>query len=116
MRKLKSGVVGIDHGEVIMFSDFQDDGQMWRDTGPRKATAEVSFETPYTAPPHVQVSISMWDISNNTNSRADVQAEDITSTGFKIAFRTWNDTQVARIRVAWTAIGELPHEDDWELY
>ena len=53
MRKLKSSVVGIDHGEVIMFSDFQDDGQMWRGTGPRKATAEVSFETSYTAPPHV---------------------------------------------------------------
>ena len=58
----------------------------------------------------------MWDISNNTNSRADVQAGDITPLGFTIAFRTWNDTQVARIRVAWTAIGELPHEDDWELY
>ena len=36
--------------------------------------------------------------------------------GFDIVFRTWNDTQVARIRVAWTAIGELPNEDDWALY
>ena len=116
MRKLKSGVVGVDHGEVIMFSDFEDDGQMWRGNGPRQSIAAVTFGAQYTAPPHVQVSISMWDISNNTNNRADVQAEQITAKGFNIVFRTWNDTQVARIRVAWTALGELPHEDDWELY
>ncbi len=116
MRKLNSGVVGIDHGEVVLFSDFEDDGQMWRGDGPRQSRASVKFSTAYQIPPHVQVSISMWDISNNTNSRADVQAEAITATGFEIAFRTWNDTQVARIRVDWTSIGELPHDDDWELY
>ena len=116
MRKLNSGVVGIDHGEVVMFSDFEDDGQMWRGDGPRKSLAAVAFATPYIAPPHVQVSISMWDISNNTNNRADVQAEAITAEGFNIVFRTWKDTKVACIRVAWTAIGELPHDDAWELY
>ena len=116
MRKLNSGVVGIDHGEVIMFSDFEDDGQMWRGNGPRKSVAAVNFATAFSTPPHVQVSISMWDISNNTNNRADVQAEAITAEGFDIVFRTWNDTQVARIRVTWTAIGELPNEDDWALY
>ena len=116
MRKLKSGVVGIDHGEVVLFSDFEDDGKMWRGDGPRLARRAVIFQTPYKNPPHVQVSMSMWDISNNSNNRVDLQAEDITAEGFQIAFRTWNDTQVARIRVAWTAIGELPHDDDWELY
>jgi hypothetical protein len=109
-------MVGIDHGDVVMFSDFEDGGQMWRGDGPRKSVAAVKFATPYVDPPHVQVSISMWDISNNTNSRADVQAESITAEGFSIVFRTWNDTQVARIRVAWTAIGGLPHDDNWELY
>jgi hypothetical protein len=39
MRKLNSGVVGIDHGEVIMFSGFEDDGQMWRGNGPRKSNS-----------------------------------------------------------------------------
>lgn len=99
-----------------MFSDFEDDGQMWRGEGARQSRETVRFASPFTTPPHVQVSISMWDISNKANIRADVQAEEITSTGFAIVFRTWSDTKVSRIRVAWTAIGELPHEDDWELY
>ncbi|MFT6944930.1 MAG: hypothetical protein ACJAUW_001508 [Yoonia sp.] len=58
MRKLNSGVVGIDHGEVIMFSGFEDDGQMWRGNGPRKSNAAVTFAMAYTSPPHVRVSIS----------------------------------------------------------
>ncbi len=116
MLRLNSGLVGIDHGDVVLFSDFEDDGQMWRGEGPRQSRAPVSFAKPYAAPPHVQVAISMWDISNSSNIRADVQAENITVAGFDIVFRTWSDTQVARVRVAWTSFGELPNDDGWELY
>ena len=116
MRRLNSGTVGIDHGDVVLFSDFEDDGQMWRGEGPRMSRAPVKFAQSYQTPPVVQVSISMWDISNNTNTRADVQAENVTAAGFDIVFRTWADTQVARVRVAWTSFGELPHDDGWELY
>lgn len=116
MRKFENGTIGIDHGDVVLFSDFEDDGQMWRGEGPRQSRATVVFSQSYTKPPHVQVSISMWDISNNTNIRADVQAEQITETGFEIVFRTWADTQVARLRVAWTSFGDLSHDDGWELY
>ncbi|MDP5084606.1 MAG: H-type lectin domain-containing protein [Yoonia sp.] len=116
MRRMEIGRVGIDHGDVVLFSDFEDDGQMWRGEGPRQSRAPVRFSEPYAKPPHVQVSISMWDIANTTNIRADIQAEDITNEGFDIVFRTWADTQVARVRVAWTSIGELPQDDGWELY
>ena len=116
MHRLSSGTVGIDHGEVVLFSDFEDDGAMWRGEGPRQSRATVKFNTSYGSVPHVQVSMSMWDISNSTNTRADVQAENITKDGFEIVFRTWADTQVARVRIAWTAFGDLPHEDGWELY
>lgn len=116
MRKFERGLIGVDHGDVVLFSDFEDDGEMWRGQGPRKSYASVKFAKPYVTPPHVQVSISMWDISNSSNIRADVQAERINETGFEIVFRTWSDTQVARLRVAWTSIGELPHDDAWELY
>jgi hypothetical protein len=116
MRRLNSGTIGIDHGDVVMFSDFEHDGQMWRGEGPRQSREAVRFSRAYATPPHVQVSISMWDISNNSNIRADVQAEDVHNEGFTIVFRTWADTKVARLRVAWTSIGELPNEDDWELY
>lgn len=116
MRRLEIGRVGIDHGDVVLFSDFEDDGQMWRGDGPRQSRAPVKFAQSYATPPHLQVSISMWDIANTTNIRADVQAENITKEGFDIVFRTWADTQVARVRVAWTSIGELPHDEGWELY
>ena len=116
MRRLNSGTVGIDHGDVVLFSDFEDDGQMWRGDGPRQSRAAVAFAQPYLHPPHVQVSISMWDISNKTTIRADVQAENITVNGFEIVFRTWADTQVARVRVAWTSFGELHNDDGWDLY
>lgn len=116
MQRFESRALGIDHGYVVLFSDFEDDGHMWRGEGPRQSRADVRFSQAYAKPPHVQVSISMWDISNNANSRADVQAEDISDTGFTIVFRTWSDTQVARVRVAWTAFGALPYDDGWELY
>lgn len=89
---------------------------MWRGTGQRHVRTSVKFATAYKSPPHVQVAMSMWDISNKTNNRVDLQAENITVTGFEIVFRTWNDTQVARVRVGWTSFGELPHDDDWDLY
>lgn len=116
MRNLKSGLLGIDHGDVVLFSDFEDEGEMWRGAGARQSRKPVSFAMAYKSPPHVQVAMSMWDISNKTNNRVDLQAENITTTGFEIVFRTWNDTQVARVRVGWTSFGELPHDDDWELY
>ena len=116
MRRLQGGVIGIDHGDVVLFSDFEHDGDMWRGEGPRQNVEHVLFSAPYLTPPHVQVSISMWDISNKSNTRVDVQAERITEKGFDIVFRTWADTKVARVRVAWTAIGELPNDDGWDLY
>ena len=116
MHRIDSGVLGIDSGDVVLFSDFEDGGQMWQGKGARQSRAAVAFSQPFSTAPHVQVGISMWDISNNSNIRADVQAENVTEAGFEIVFRTWSDTKVARIRVAWTAFGSLPNEDGWELY
>jgi len=31
-------------------------------------------------------------------------------------FRTWGDTRVARVRASWTAFGELPYGEEWDLY
>ena len=48
--------------------------------------------------------------------RADVSTETITEDGFDLVFRTWGDTRVARVRVSWTAIGEVADPEDWDLY
>jgi hypothetical protein len=45
--------------------------------------------------------------------RAELVAEEITTEGFDIVFRTWSDSRVARVRAAWMAIGDMPFEDDW---
>ena len=116
MKRLRNHLIGVDHGDVVLFSDFEHDGVMWTGEGPRQTRAHVEFSESFRAAPTVQVNLSMWDISNSTNIRADVQAEDITPDGFAISFRTWGDTKVARVRVAWQAIGELRQADDWDLY
>ena len=116
MKRLRNHFIGVDQGEVVLFSDFENGGRMWTGNGPREARALVKFAESYRHPPAVQVALSMWDLDSKTNPRADVQTDRITPAGFDIVFRTWGDTRVARVRVAWTAIGELRHADEWDLY
>ncbi|MEJ6397547.1 H-type lectin domain-containing protein [Yoonia sp. 208BN28-4] len=115
MKRMQSHLVGVDQGEVVLFSDFADDGEMWSGDGPRVRRHEVSFSEPYHVPPSVTVSMSMFDMSSSTNQRADIQAENITTSGFEIVFRTWEDTKIARVRAAWQSIGELPNDDTWDI-
>jgi hypothetical protein len=89
---------------------------MWTGDGARKTRAHVEFFESFRSTPAVQVNLSMFDMSNSANMRADVQAEDITKDGFGIVFRTWGVSKIARVRVAWQAIGELRQADDWDVY
>lgn len=116
MKKLQNHLIGVDQGDVVLFSDFQDDGEMWTGTGPRQRRHAVAFREPYRIAPSVQTSVSLWDVDTSSAMRADVSAENITAKGFDIVFRTWGDSRMARVRVAWMSIGELRHEDDWQLY
>ena len=116
MKRLDSHLIGMDQGDNILFSDFEDGGDMWTGTGPRVRRKRVEFSQSFAQVPMVHCALSMWDMDSETNARADTGAENITETGFEIVFRTWGDTRVARARVRWMAIGPLPHEDDWELY
>lgn len=116
MKRFNNHLVAIDQGDVVLFADFEHGGDMWTGTGPRERRLEVRFSEEFRSEPAVHVSISLWDVDTGSAVRAEVTAEAITAKGFEIVFRTWLDTRVARVRVAWMAIGELPHEDDWELY
>ena len=116
MKKMQNYMIGVDHGDVVMFSDFENDGIMWKGEGARQTDKRVDFSESFRGLPVVQVSMSMFDVSNNANIRVDVQAEEITEDGFLIVFRTWGDTKIARVRVAWQAIGEVHNDDDWDLY
>lgn len=115
MKKISSGSIGIQQGSRVLFSDFADDGPMWTGQGDRESRHVISFKEAFTEAPVVMVAISMWDIDNKHNSRADLAAEKITAKGFHLVFRTWGDTRVARIRADWTAIGATRDDDDWDV-
>ena len=115
MRKLRSQMLGVDQGSVVLFSDFADDGVMWSGTGPREKRVPVVFDGVFLGDPVVTVSISMWDTDQKTNQRADISAADLTPTGFAIVFKTWGDTRIARIRANWLAVCELLDEDVWDV-
>ncbi len=116
MKRLRNDLVGVDQGDDILFSDFEDGGGMWTGKGPREERKRVAFSEAYRAVPAVHVTLSMWDMHHATNVRADIAAENIDLTGFDVVFRTWGDTKVARARVRWMAIGELDDPEDWQLY
>lgn len=115
MKRLQSRLIGIEEGAALLFSDFENGGVMWSGLGPREARTPIRFSEAFRTPPSVRVSISMWDMDNMANQRADISAERITAEGFAIVFRTWGDSRVARIRADWMAIGELFDEDDWQI-
>lgn len=115
MKRFPNHLIGVDNGEVALFSDFETDGEMWTGAGPRERRQRVSFGQPYVNVPMVQVAISLWDVETTAPMRAQIAAEAIDQSGFEIVFRTWSDTRVARIRATWFAIGELPHADHWDI-
>ncbi|MTH65411.1 H-type lectin domain-containing protein [Paracoccus shanxieyensis] len=114
MRRFDHFAVGVSNGAVDLFSAFEEGGQMWVGNGPRLETVKVSFPEPFAEPPVVHLSLGMWDIGVNANQRADLKAADITAEGFRIEFRTWGDTRVARVRANWLAIGPVRHVDDFD--
>ncbi|MFL4470312.1 H-type lectin domain-containing protein [Tateyamaria armeniaca] len=116
MKRLENHLIGIDQGDAILFSDFEDGGEMWTGRGQRERRRRVAFSEEFRVPPSVHVSISMWDVDTKTALRADVSAELIDAAGFDLVFRTWGDTRVARVRVAWMAMGEVRQPDEWDLY
>ncbi|NCO87565.1 MAG: hypothetical protein GW886_13135 [Rhodobacterales bacterium] len=115
MKRLGHRAIGIDQGDVILFSDFEHDGVMWTGDGPRQTRAHVQFSDAFLDAPSVIVGLSMWDMSNIANARADVTTEDVTAQGFAILFRTWGDSKIARVRVRWQAIGPVEDEEIWSL-
>ena len=116
MKRLRNPRTGIAQGDLEIFADYVDNGPMWTGDGPRERRKPVKFNEAFATPPAVHVSISLWDMDTSAAIRAELVAENVTRTGFDIVFRTWHDSRIARLRAAWMAIGELPFEDDWDVY
>ncbi len=115
MKQLNARQIGIAQGDEEIFSEFQSGGDMWTGSGDRERRKKVRFDTPFSSPPSVQVTLSLWDVDTTAFVRADLHADKITRDGFELVFKTWADTRIARVRMAWMAIGALPHDDDWDV-
>lgn len=115
MRKLQNHLIGVDQGRKILFSDYENGGEMWTGKGQRRKRVPVNFSETFKTPPAVTVAMDMWDMDRGQNQRADIIAENITPKGFEIVFSTWGDTKIARVRAAWTAIGEVRSDDEWDV-
>ena len=115
MKRLRNHTIGIDSGDETIFSDFEHGGEMWTGEGHRERRLHVTFSEEYRNAPTVHLSPSLWDLDTDTIMRADIGAENVNRKGFDMVFRTWGDTRVARIRIAWMAIGELRGADDWDI-
>ncbi|MFY0617257.1 MULTISPECIES: H-type lectin domain-containing protein [unclassified Shimia] len=115
MKRIRNSYVGVDQGDETLFSDFEEDGEMWTGAGTRERRKLIKFSSKYRVPPAVQVALSLWDMDNTANIRAEVVAEEVTNLGFHLVFRTWGDSRVARVRMSWLAIGELAFVDDWVI-
>ncbi|MGI9369107.1 MAG: H-type lectin domain-containing protein [Ruegeria sp.] len=115
MKSFSTHPIGIDQGEVVLFSEFAEGGDMWTADGPRERRTVIMFNEAFRSVPIVQVSVSLWDVDTSSALRAELVAENITAEGFEAVFRTWSDTRIARIRATWTAIGEVAHQDDWDI-
>ena len=116
MKRLSSHTIGMDQGTFELFSDFQEGGEMWTGSGPRKVSRAVEFSEAFSTQPMVHVSLSMWDMDNDSNARADIRAQNVTETGFDLVFQTWSDTRIVRVSASWLAIGEVADPDQWQLY
>jgi hypothetical protein len=115
MQRIDTHQLGIEQDSLLLFSDFQDGGTMWTETGPRELRRVIEFDEPFSSAPAVTVGLSMLDIDQATNHRVDICAEMVAADGFVIVFRTWGDTRVARVRADWMAIGPVRHADDWDV-
>ena len=116
MKRLSSHTIGMDQGTFELFSDFQEGGEMWTGSGPRKVSRAVEFSEAFSTQPMVHVSLSMWDMGNDSNARGDIRAENVTETGFDLVFRAGSDTRIARVSASWLAIGGVADPDQWQLY
>lgn len=115
MKRLRSHLIGIDQGDTLLFSDFQNNGEMWTGRGQRERRRRIKFSEAFRFPPTVQTSVSLWDMDAATVIRADVSAKSVTEDGFDLVFRTWGDSSIARVRIGWIAMGELSDDEDWDV-
>ena len=64
----------------------------------------MPFDPPFViAPTVVTLALKALDVNNSTNTRIDTDVTSVSSSGFALHCKTWNDSQVFRLEVSWIA-------------
>lgn len=114
MTKYISTALETESGDLLIFSDLEDRGDMWTGSGDRSRTARVNFTKLFRETPLVNIAIKMMDAETGTNLRYDLILEDVSTTGFDVRLKTWQDTKIIRASINWTAIGAGFEDGDWD--
>ncbi len=105
MNRMTPVTLAVDSGVARMFDHIESEGPMWASSGKRWARTVVRFDTPFHAPPSIQMSIAIIDADSGRNLRLEFLTEDVTAEGFTAVAHTWSDTRIGRLQISWTAIG-----------
>ena len=71
----------------------------------RSFTIDVSFVSPFSSVPVVQLGLTGFDIDQRDSGRISLKAENITEFGFQAVVSTWATTRVYGAEFQWLAIG-----------
>lgn len=89
--------------ELVSFDEGQ--GPLWTEAGERSIKRFIAFDLPFSGTPVVHASLSLFDFHCESNQRLDLRVTAVDEHGFVVELKTWGDTRLARVNVAWMAVG-----------
>ena len=94
-------------GDEEIFDHVSEPGPMWDEDGNRNIKVRVEFSNRFASAPVVNAGFSLLDVSKDNNLRVWLRLLNIDASGFDALVLSWDDTRLAKVRVAWIAIGEV---------
>lgn len=77
----------------------------WED--PRVKEALLLFDHPFSSVPSVMISVNKIHTLKTAETHYEAKAVSVTTTGFILQFRVFDDTFVKEVEIDWMAIGTL---------
>lgn len=75
------------------------------DAPDRTHDVEVSFSTPFAAPPVVHLGLTGFDLEQWSSSRLTLSVVTVSESGFTARLTTWRSSRVYRATFQWLAVG-----------
>lgn len=72
---------------------------------PRRFVSKVTFDTPFSYVPLVQIGITGFDMDHRDSARLSVRADAITASDFDIVVQTWQNSRIYQVEISWLALG-----------